>query len=237
MIAVRLGEFRSDSRRPPAHSLRFNQPQKPKSNMKTPETQTPPASQTLGAIGRSSNGMRKSRIGLIVLIGVLAFTLLPRAIAGVQDQWRYCRKCHVMFYNGYPNKGHCAAGGGHLAQGFNFMLPHDVPETKKAQAAWRYCEKCHAMFFDGYPQKGACAAGGGHRAQGFVFVLPHDVAPSGVVQKDWRYCEKCHAMFFDGYPDKGRCPAMGGHTAQGYNFVLRYVGNLENDVQLNPVHE
>ena len=93
------------------------------------------------------------------------------------------------------------------------------------------------MFFDGYPQKGACAAGGGHRAQGFVFVLPHDVPPRGVVQKDWRYCEKCHAMFFDGYPNKGRCPAMGGHTAEGYNFVLRYLGNLENDVQLNPVNE
>jgi hypothetical protein len=29
-----------------------------------------------------------------------------------------------MFYDGYPDKGHCAAGGAHLAQGFNFVLPH-----------------------------------------------------------------------------------------------------------------
>lgn len=205
--------------------------------MNTPETQAVPIRPTLRASGRRSNGTRNAKIGLIVLIGAVALTLLPRAIAAVQNQWRYCRKCHVMFYDGYSNKGRCAAGGGHLAQGYNFMLTHGVAETPKAQSAWRYCEKCHAMFFDGYPQKGACAAGGGHRAQGFVFVLPHDVPPRGVVQKDWRYCEKCHAMFFDGYPNKGRCPAMGGHTAEGYNFVLRYLGNLENDVQLNPVNE
>jgi len=44
-------------------------------------------------------------------------------------------------------------------------------------------------------------------------------------------------MFYDGYANKGRCPAGDGHRAQGFNFVLRYRGNLENDVQLNPVHE
>jgi len=44
-------------------------------------------------------------------------------------------------------------------------------------------------------------------------------------------------MFYDGYANKGRCPAGGGHVAQGYNFVLRRVGNLENDVQGNPVRE
>jgi len=44
-------------------------------------------------------------------------------------------------------------------------------------------------------------------------------------------------MFFDGYRDKGRCAAGDGHVAQGYSFVLRFQGNLENDVQLNPVEE
>jgi hypothetical protein len=42
-------------------------------------------------------------------------------------------------------------------------------------------------------------------------------------------------MFFDGFPAKGRCAAGGGHAAQGFNFVLRYRGNLEDDVVLNPV--
>ncbi len=118
------------------------------------------------------------------------------------------------------------------------MLSLFSPAASAAtQDAWRYCRKCHLMFYDGFPNKGRCAAGGGHVAQGFNFVLPHDVPPRGVVQAAWRYCDKCHALFYDGYPNKGRCPAIGGHVAQGFNFVLRYRGNLENDVQLNPVHE
>jgi cytochrome c5 len=96
----------------------------------------------------------------------------------MQQDWRYCQKCHSMFYDGYPNKGNCAAGGGHDAQGFMFFLPHDLAETPTAQGAWRYCQKCHSMFYDGYPNKGNCAAGDGHDAQGFNFVLPHDLPAS-----------------------------------------------------------
>ena len=205
--------------------------------MNRPQIDAAFPNQILPAFNRSSKVIRQPRASMIALAAALVLALLPQAFASVQEQWRYCRKCHVMFYDGYPNKGRCAAGGGHLAQGFNFLLPYNVPETKQAQGAWRYCDKCHVMFFDGYPQKGVCAAGGGHAAQGFVFVLPHDVSPRGIVQNAWRYCEKCHAMFYDGYANKGRCPAGAGHRAQGFNFVLRYRGNLENDVQLNPVHE
>ena len=92
----------------------------------------------------------------------------------LQPEWRVCEKCHGMFFNGYAEKGACPGGGGHVAQGFNFMLPHDVGGTATAQEAWRFCQSCHGMFFDGYADKGACAAGGGHVAQGFNFVLPHD---------------------------------------------------------------
>jgi hypothetical protein len=140
---------------------------------------------------------------------------------GMQTAWRYCQNCHVMFFDGYADKGHCAAGGGHVAQGYMFALPHDLQEGPTAQSLWRYCEKCHAMFYDGYPQKGACPADGqGHAAQGYLFVLPHDTGATGTAQADWRYCQNCHAMFFDGYADKGRCDAGGGHVAQGYLFVL-----------------
>jgi hypothetical protein len=90
-----------------------------------------------------------------------------------QAEWRYCTKCHAMFYNGYAQKGACPGGGGHFAQGYGFVLPHDVPGTPTQQTDWRYCRKCHVMFYDGYEQKGLCAAGGGHWAQGYMFVLPH----------------------------------------------------------------
>jgi hypothetical protein len=87
-------------------------------------------------------------------------------------EWRFCEKCNAMFFNGFPAKGVCAAGGSHSAQGLNFVLPHDLA-SNLGQPDWRFCDKCTSMFFDGYPTKGVCAAGGGHRAQGFNFVLPY----------------------------------------------------------------
>jgi ribosomal protein S27AE len=142
-----------------------------------------------------------------------------------QTDWRYCGKCHGMFFDGYPEKGTCPVGGGHDAIGYNFVLPHDVPGTTTAQDAWRYCGKCHGMFFDGYPEKGTCPVGGGHDAIGYNFVLPHDVLGTPTAQDAWRYCGKCHGMFYDGYPEKGSCPAGGGHDAIGYNFVLPHPVN------------
>lgn len=139
----------------------------------------------------------------------------------VQAGWRFCRKCHAMFFEGYsPRLGTCGAGGAHEAAGFNFTLAHDVPGPTQAQRDWRFCDRCFAMFYDGYPGKGVCPAGGTHNAQGYNFALPHDVAGPG--QKDWRFCERCYAMFFNGFPAKGACPAPGGggHVAEGFNFVL-----------------
>ena len=39
-----------------------------------------------------------------------------------QTEWRFCDRCRVMFWNQEANKGVCAAGGGHRAQGFIFKL-------------------------------------------------------------------------------------------------------------------
>jgi hypothetical protein len=137
----------------------------------------------------------------------------------LQADWRYCQKCHQMFFDGYPDKGRCSAGDGHQAAGFNFGLPYDVPASGNAQDAWRFCERCSVMYYDGFPNKGRCPDGG-HQAAGFNFVLPHDIPPTANMQADWRYCNKCHAMFFDGFPDKGHCSAGAGHEAAGFNFVL-----------------
>jgi hypothetical protein len=54
---------------------------------------------------------------------------LSIAPAETQGDWRYCDKCEVLFFNGAANKGRCPAGGGHEAQGFNFLLPYgNLPE-------------------------------------------------------------------------------------------------------------
>ena len=81
------------------------------------------------------------------------------ATAGVQDQWRFCPKCQAMFFDGYPGKGRCPAGEGHVAVGYYFRLPHDVSQTANAQRDWRFCNNCYVMFFDGYRSSGRCAAG------------------------------------------------------------------------------
>ena len=110
-----------------------------------------------------------------------------------QRDWRYCDKCHGLFFDGYPEKGRCPAGGGHIAIGYNFVLPHDVPGTSTGQRDWRYCDKCHGLFFDGYPEKGRCPADGGHAAIGYNFVLPHWVTPTialrAIQRNDGRFIE------------------------------------------------
>ena len=136
-----------------------------------------------------------------------------------------------MFFDGDPNnKGACPAGGGHLANGFNFVLPHGLPAGANQQSAWRDCGKCRALFYDGDPaNKGTCAmaapapdpAGLAHGANGVTFVLPHQVVAGAKAQDGWRYCGKCRSMFYDSDPaNKGRCSAGGGSTAYGLNFVL-----------------
>jgi cytochrome c5 len=155
---------------------------------------------------------------------------------GMQLDWRFCEKCHVMFFDGFPQKGNCAAGGPHVAQGFMFALPHDIAPVPQSQNAWRYCQNCHSMFYDGFPQKGLCPSNGqGHVAQGFMFVLPHDVPPTGNAQDAWRFCQKCQALFYDGFPDKGRCDAGGGHVAQGFMFVLPHDVPTQLDFNFAPI--
>lgn len=149
---------------------------------------------------------------------VAATTII--AVPPIQGDWRYCQNCHAMFYNGYPTSGVCLAGGGHVAQGFVFDLPHDLAPTASTQEQWRYCNKCFAMFYNGDTNKGACAAGGAHEADGLIFVLPHDVPSTLNMQDQWRSCSKCRTMFYDGYSDKGLCPQGGGHLAGGFDFVL-----------------
>lgn len=72
----------------------------------------------------------RSRSRTAFISNILAVTILtlaissfaPRASAATQDNWRYCDKCHAKFFDGYADKGRCPSGGGHHAQGYNFVL-------------------------------------------------------------------------------------------------------------------
>ena len=57
-------------------------------------------------------------------------TVLPHDVPGTptaQTGWRFCNKCFAMFYDGFPTKGRCPGGEGHVAEGYNFVLPHVRP--------------------------------------------------------------------------------------------------------------
>jgi hypothetical protein len=65
--------------------------------------------------------------GSVFITGVMgAFSKSSGDLTVSKDRpyWRFCNKCYAMFYNGYSGKGRCAAGAGHVAQGYNFVLPH-----------------------------------------------------------------------------------------------------------------
>jgi len=112
--------------------------------------------------------------------------------------------------------------GGHLAIGWNFLLPTDpAPER---QPDWRFCVKCQALFWDGDPGfKGVCHLDGqAHVAMGWTFHLPARELGAQDGQPDWRFCGRCAALFWSGDPGfQGVCPADGGaHLPLGWNFVV-----------------
>lgn len=144
-----------------------------------------------------------------------------------QAGWRFCAKCELLYYDGFPAfKGVCPAGGPHeLQESFDYHLAHDAPSAQGTpeQSNWRFCAKCAALFYDGFSTfKGRCPAGGLHEQQGsFDYQLAHD-APSAQGQSNWRFCFKCAGLFYDGFSTKGVCPAGGGHQQQGsFDYELK----------------
>ncbi|HWE46738.1 MAG TPA: hypothetical protein VG407_11995 [Caulobacteraceae bacterium] len=163
------------------------------------------------------------------MLGLAAVGSPAAAQAGVQQDWRYCGKCAGMFWNGAPDKGRCAGGGGHVAQGFQFLPHYDAGKGGAGgpyQYDWRFCSKCKVMFYDGSPNKGRCPAGKGHAAEGFMFGL-NTGKPAGIAQSDWRFCQKCNDLFWN--IGHGACAAGGAHVAQGFTFAMAFLSGKQVD--------
>ncbi|MBT2471717.1 hypothetical protein J7E97_28585 [Streptomyces sp. ISL-66] len=154
-----------------------------------------------------------------------------------QPEWHFCSQCFGMFYSGDSNghMGVCPGGGAHRKYGFNFVLPHNVPETPNTQRDWVFCPKCFGLYYgreDGhFPRAGVCPAGQAHGAtsDSFNFVLLHDVPePPGGNQQGWRFCWKCFGMFYAGDKKgrRGACPDGGSHAEYGFNFVLPHTAEF-----------
>jgi len=166
--------------------------------------------------------MKVSSTGAVVAL--IPSAIITRALAAAapnQNEWRQCKKCSSLFYDGYRSKGRCPAAGGHVADVYHdYLLTYD--SAGPGQRDWRFCNKCETLFFDGYPNKGVCMGGGGHVAAGFNFTLryPARGRQFDYWSFDWRFCNKCETLFFDGERSKGACAAGGGHVAAGYHFAL-----------------
>jgi uncharacterized paraquat-inducible protein A len=110
-----------------------------------------------------------------------------------QPDWRHCSKCSVLYYNGFDSNGSCSAdnapgaahpiddlgptGLGHIPDGTNFQVWHDVDLNSagvQAQNNWRFCHKCFVLHFAGFEQQGECPTGGAHDHSGsFDYLLEH----------------------------------------------------------------
>lgn len=141
----------------------------------------------------------------------------------VQNNWRFCGRCHGLYWNGPDQVNHrCFSGEVHLPLGLEFIPLHSIPEGPRVQAAWGFCPRCHGMFFTGGERASQrCPAGGLHDAVGLGFALPHDLPANAALQTGWRFCGRCHGMFFNG-PDRQnhRCADGGLHDPAGFEFAL-----------------
>jgi hypothetical protein len=151
-----------------------------------------------------------------------------------QRDWRFCEKCHGIFFcPGQQDVGVCPAGGAHTPLGWNFVLPNDHQGAVDAtgQRGWRPCDRCAGLFFapNGDASRTVCPAGGPHRvpAGSWDFFLPakETGATDADGQPHWRFCANCHSLYWDGDSIKGVCPAARGGGIR-LNGVLDQTGRF-----------
>ena len=67
-----------------------------------------------------------------------------------QDNWRCCKKCFVLFFDGNKSAGVCPAGGEHDSSGSkNYILEHQrylfTDDRHRLLINWRWCKKCRQL--------------------------------------------------------------------------------------------
>jgi hypothetical protein len=65
-----------------------------------------------------------------------------------QNQWRHCKRCQGLAYNGQGLLGWCPAGGHHDHTGsYNYFLWHDTSGPIYDTEDFAFCDKCMALFY------------------------------------------------------------------------------------------
>lgn len=140
-----------------------------------------------------------------------------------------------MFWAEHPSAGVCPKGGGHDAQGFEFVLPFGFPPNAIRVDGFFYCNDCHSLFQrnDSQHPLGICAAGGPHDpTDSFEFVLSID-RPGANGQGNWVVCNACSCLFYGpGTATQGSCSGEGdfviGHGV-GSDFAVFSIQFSDSD--------
>jgi len=79
------------------------------------------------------------------------------------NQWKHCKRCQGLAYNGQGLLGWCPAGGHHDHSGsYNYFLWHDSNTPIYRQQDWTFCGKCMALFYGPAQATSWCAKSGQH---------------------------------------------------------------------------
>jgi len=148
----------------------------------------------------------------------------------VQTNWRYCNKCHGLFFAGRSGTGVCPNGDGHDGTGSgNYAITmtwNGDPNAAQEQAGWKFCSACYGMTFGGANSPRECPATGDahdHSQSGDYSLWYHSV---GSGQINWRWCKNCQTLFFAGADTPSACWASGkAHdgSASG-DYTIEYIG-------------
>lgn len=171
-----------------------------------------------GPIGRcqAGGGHDPSQSGCYTLPLSATISVLP---IKTQGQWRFCRKCHVLFFSGNPGSK-CPAGAGHDGTGSGEYFVSFSASFNPGQEGWRWCSKCGTLFFGASPES-ACSAGGTHSSAGSGSYTLHQVAELNFAQSGWRRCQKCAGLVYAANPGSV-CPKdrQAHDTSPGDTYTL-----------------
>jgi hypothetical protein len=102
-----------------------------------------------------------------------------------QNQWKHCKRCQGLAYNGQGLLGWCPAGGHHDHSGSkDYFLWHDSNTPIYRQREWTFCGKCMALFYGPGQAMSACGQSGQHSGPvyppSFDYSLEYDCqSPNG----------------------------------------------------------
>jgi hypothetical protein len=94
-----------------------------------------------------------------------------------QLNWKHCRKCKCLFFDGDPFKGMCHDLGDHDSSGSGVYGLWHFRDNTVPRSPFRYCRKCQCLFHPALPGvlRGVCIASFGAIPGG----LAHDGSGSG----------------------------------------------------------